>query len=453
MPGYNPWDTFDQGRQIGEGMREGAQRRRLGDAYTSGGLPAMEQEAFSQGDARTGMATRQFQNEQEAEVYNRMRRARNFIVPAIRRSLDLEPEQARQFLMQPHFMQRYGADGLGLDDATVQRGLQELTSEDPAVRRAAADRIVNEFQGLDSPEWRLATVPTEDGQGVEQRMIAADPTTGAIQRGEGSIPVPRGEIQSFGSGGLYRENPNAPNGIEIIREPRSVAGGGGGGYRPLSPEEADMYGIPNEGQGYIMGPNGRPSRIPGSGGGRYTDSASAAAGYASRMASAHNTLTGLEDTQVDPSGVWLARSGLGGEAERRMRQAQREFVNSVLRRESGAVISDDEFASAAQQYFPQPGDNAAVIEQKRAARQRALDGVINASQGAYEEWYPDAPVTLPGPAQRGSGAGAMVGAIIGQRGAAQADQRPSQIPANEWAAMTPEERSRVIQILGRQGAQ
>lgn len=35
-------------------------------------------------------------------------------------------------------------------------------------------------------------------------------------------------------------------------------------------------------------------------------------------------------------------------------QSKRNFVNSVLRNESGAVISDTEFANADKQYFPQP---------------------------------------------------------------------------------------------------
>lgn len=101
------------------------------------------------------------------------------------------------------------------------------------------------FQQHQNPNWQLATVPTEDGQGLEQRFIAPDVSTGAVQRGEGSIPVPPGEVQSFGSGGLYRNNQNSPNGYEVLREPRSVAAGGGGAqYRPITPEEAQAYGLP-----------------------------------------------------------------------------------------------------------------------------------------------------------------------------------------------------------------
>jgi len=56
-------------------------------------------------------------------------------------------------------------------------------------------------------------------------------------------------------------------------------------------------------------------------------------------------------------------------------QAQRDFVNAVLRLESGATISPSEFQNASQQYFPQPGDDPQVIEQKRLNREMAISGL------------------------------------------------------------------------------
>jgi hypothetical protein len=56
-------------------------------------------------------------------------------------------------------------------------------------------------------------------------------------------------------------------------------------------------------------------------------------------------------------------------------QAKRDFINAVLRKESGAVIGKDEFDSADKQYFPQVNDGAAVIEQKAEARRRAVEGI------------------------------------------------------------------------------
>lgn len=78
----------------------------------------------------------------------------------------------------------------------------------------------------------------------------------------------------------------------------------------------------------------------------------------------------------------LANKGVSGNFQQ-LRQAERDFVNAVLRRESGAVISPGEFANAVQQYFPQPGDSAAVIAQKRSNRQLAVEGITRASQPGF----------------------------------------------------------------------
>jgi hypothetical protein len=62
--------------------------------------------------------------------------------------------------------------------------------------------------------------------------------------------------------------------------------------------------------------------------------------------------------------------------QQQVEQAQRDFINAVLRKESGAVIGADEFANAQQQYFPQLGDGAGVIKQKAANRQLAIQGIL-----------------------------------------------------------------------------
>lgn len=64
-------------------------------------------------------------------------------------------------------------------------------------------------------------------------------------------------------------------------------------------------------------------------------------------------------------------------------QAQRDFINAVLRRESGAVISEAEFDNANKQYFPQPGDDTATIAQKRRNRMEAIKGIGAAGGPAY----------------------------------------------------------------------
>lgn len=70
-------------------------------------------------------------------------------------------------------------------------------------------------------------------------------------------------------------------------------------------------------------------------------------------------------------------TALGGASDQQQsyEQAQRNFVSAVLRKESGAAISNEEYANEAQKYFPQPGDTASTIEQKARARDLAIEGL------------------------------------------------------------------------------
>lgn len=103
-------------------------------------------------------------------------------------------------------------------------------------------------------------------------------------------------------------------------------------------------------------------------------------GFLLRAQDSDKIITKFED---EGTSTWnKAMSGLPGglgnhaissEAQQ-LGQAKRDFINAVLRQESGAVISPEEFANAEQQYFPQPGDGPEVIAQKRANRENAIAG-------------------------------------------------------------------------------
>jgi len=70
-----------------------------------------------------------------------------------------------------------------------------------------------------------------------------------------------------------------------------------------------------------------------------------------------------------------AINAMSAESQQSLDQAKRDFINAVLRRESGAVIADSEFANAEKQYFPQIGESAKIIAQKAANRKNALDSI------------------------------------------------------------------------------
>lgn len=56
-------------------------------------------------------------------------------------------------------------------------------------------------------------------------------------------------------------------------------------------------------------------------------------------------------------------------------QAGLEFLAALLRKDSGGAITPDENATYGKIYLPQPGNPPSVIEQKRAARERAMDAL------------------------------------------------------------------------------
>lgn len=84
-----------------------------------------------------------------------------------------------------------------------------------------------------------------------------------------------------------------------------------------------------------------------------------------------------------PGARTLGKAIFGSDAQE-FRQAERNFINAVLRRESGAAIADSEFDSAREQYIPQPGDSEATLQQKTRNREVVFKGLRMSSGGAYE---------------------------------------------------------------------
>jgi hypothetical protein len=90
-------------------------------------------------------------------------------------------------------------------------------------------------------------------------------------------------------------------------------------------------------------------------------------------------------------------SAIGGPNanQQRAEQAQRNFVNAILRQESGAAIGAGEFENARKQYFPQPGDTPEVIAQKAANRRTAIAGLARSAGGNYTPPAPGAASATP----------------------------------------------------------
>jgi hypothetical protein len=96
--------------------------------------------------------------------------------------------------------------------------------------------------------------------------------------------------------------------------------------------------------------------------------------YSSRVKQAEPIIAGLESAIASMNPLSFEAQSridkpyLQSKEMQSYSQAARQFVNSVLRRESGAAISQSEFDSARKQYLPMPGDTDQARAQKRAAR-------------------------------------------------------------------------------------
>jgi hypothetical protein len=77
------------------------------------------------------------------------------------------------------------------------------------------------------------------------------------------------------------------------------------------------------------------------------------------------------------SAVNILPGALGGQTpdEQRLIQAKTNFITAVLRKESGAAIGKDEYATEDNKYFPKLGDSQAVIDQKADARRLAIKAI------------------------------------------------------------------------------
>ena len=118
-------------------------------------------------------------------------------------------------------------------------------------------------------------------------------------------------------------------------------------------------------------------------------------GYADRMTASEKIIEGLtapgpktitgKPGIVESMAATLPMVGkLGSNVARsperqKYRQAQEDWVRAKLRKESGAVIADEEMDREIRVYFPQLGDSPEVIQQKKDSRKIAQDAMIRAA--------------------------------------------------------------------------
>lgn len=174
-----------------------------------------------------------------------------------------------------------------------------------------------------------------------------------------------------------RNKLNEPVGapIEVTQngKPVLVQRYGDGSLRPVEgfgPKTKDGFSIETNADGTVRVTQGSP---------KLTEQQSKDLVYLTRGESAINTLDALDKKLASPKDRALAALPGGNFAVssefQQADQAGREFLAAVLRKDTGAAITNQEFDIYGKMYLPQPGDSQAVLEQKAQQRRVALDAI------------------------------------------------------------------------------
>lgn len=216
--------------------------------------------------------------------------------------------------------------------------------------------LANEMVRVGIPTEQVDAFLASRGQRAEQ--------PGAMPAGQMGYTPPKAESEETFS------NPQpvtAPDGTV-----RMVQFGNRGGQREVA--------------GFAPPPTARDAKPP-------TDGEKNAAGYYSRMQAAGQELDALTAAGYDPGNMrdhYTAGQGpflnwAASDQGQHYRQQQEDWVRAKLRKESGAVIGDEEMEREIRTYFPQPGDKPDVLDAKKRSRQIA-EAAMKKAGGRAIEW-------------------------------------------------------------------
>lgn len=276
-----------------------------------------------------------------------------------------------------------------------------------ATRRAPAEQRVGLYrQALQAPDFRSAMTPK---MFEALNSAAADPENFSDQRLDFALgrfgvdpaslaPKLTGITEAAG-GGFLGVDPaagrvvplDAPPGlrtaaaaerdVQARRQTAADARAERADQRADAAAKAETFGstpVVVDGVSGLVGNRGTFKPVPGlerTASEKPTGEMRQARGYLSRMFSAEEILTGLEKSGFDPVSTGQVLLGLtnvtASTESQQYKQAQEDWVRAKLRKESGAVIGEDEMAREIAVYFPKYGDSAEVIAQRKQSRLEA----------------------------------------------------------------------------------
>lgn len=152
-------------------------------------------------------------------------------------------------------------------------------------------------------------------------------------------------------------------------------------------DEAEAAGYSAEGAEVLPGGQGiritKMARVDKSRG-KFTEAESKSILYLDRMASAEKGLKAIMDAGYDPTStknsIMRGAAGtianpLADEKTQQYENEQRNFLAGVLRKDTGAAVTDGEFKLYGPMFFPTWGDKPATVTQKEAKRKVAVDAI------------------------------------------------------------------------------
>lgn len=244
-------------------------------------------------------------------------------------------------------------------------------------------------------EWITAPTdePTGGGFRFKGNSVDAQALNGLMDSGK----LTEEQAQNIAAG----KTVTGPNGEILFMTAQGLMGipAGGGDAQPIVPSSPSQLMNPNSLGGAPMSPRvSSPEAMPQAPRQnsvipltepKVTVDEKKAGSFAARMSEAGSIIDKFENVGTDRGQAWANSIPFGFNSlftsndYKKLDQAKRSFINAQLRRESGAVIGEDEFRNADIQYFPQPGDTPEVIEQKRRERQLAIQNMGSEAGPTY----------------------------------------------------------------------
>jgi hypothetical protein len=309
------------------------------------------------------------------------------------------PEMQRMALAQM-LKQGEAPAAFNLGEGEVRYQSPKLGAAPVAIARGGAKPLPSPFAALDVTKF------TKDS------VTAAINPDGTIDRTK-LVPIPQLRTGDLGVYDEYvkqeKDAGRVPKSIDKFITDQKVAGRTPAAQRERFVFDSDRGGIVNLDTG-IFTPATQGGLPLGEKNKPLTETQSKAVGFASRADEADKIINVVgEGGKYTPSlikagaeSVPLVGGALGTAAnlfapsskEQQIEQAQRNFVNALLRQESGASISPTEFSNAQRQYFPQVGDSPEVILQKAANRKTSIDA-LKVQAGPGMEKMPKKPSAAP----------------------------------------------------------